>query len=116
MANNFEAARKNLSLLKFVPASGAASRMFKALFNFLERYDAAKETLEAYLERTKDADIKLFSDGLERFAFYKEVASRISTNSNSYGHQVYLFVTKLLSEGGLNFGFYPKGMLPFHKV
>ena len=39
----FEDNRKNLELLKFVPASGAASRMFKAMFNFLDSYEPSKE-------------------------------------------------------------------------
>ncbi|WP_337251752.1 DUF4301 family protein [Maribacter halichondriae] len=34
LIEKFESDRSRLSLLKFVPASGAASRMFKALFNF----------------------------------------------------------------------------------
>ena len=36
---NFEDRSSRLEILKFVPASGAASRMFKALFNFLEEFD-----------------------------------------------------------------------------
>src|SRR5690606_4969854 len=40
--DRFEKEKETISLLKFVPASGAASRMFKALFNFLETFDPAK--------------------------------------------------------------------------
>ena len=35
LVTKFEETKSSLSLLKFVPASGAASRMFKALFNWL---------------------------------------------------------------------------------
>lgn len=114
LIQNFEKERKNLSLLKFVPASGAASRMFKALFNFLDGYDPSKETLKAYIQRTNDKAIELFSEKLTDFAFYQIVQDRISAKATSKDEEVYLFVKELLSDDGLNFGFYPKGLLPFH--
>lgn len=110
----FDAAKKGLSLLKFVPASGAASRMFKALFNFLEAYDPSRETLDTYLTRTGDSDLKVFSEKLKDFPFYDIVQKRIAGKASSKDEEVYLFVKELLSEEGLNFGFYPKGLLPFH--
>jgi len=114
LIEKFENDRSGLSLLKFVPASGAASRMFKALFNFLDSYDSKKESLEEYLQRTNDGDIKKFSDGLTELPFYKIVQHRIGGKATSKGEEVYLFVKELLSEEGLNYGFYPKGLLPFH--
>ena len=69
----YDSKLKDLDILKFVPASGAASRMFKALFAFLNAYDPNNETLQAYLERTNDKDILKFSAGLERFPFYDKV-------------------------------------------
>ena len=48
------------TILKFVPASGAASRMFKDLFEFL-----AGESPEP----TKPAEIQFFEE-IENFAFY----------------------------------------------
>ncbi|MFK5973896.1 MAG: DUF4301 family protein [Flavobacteriaceae bacterium] len=114
LIRNFEKERKNLSLLKFVPASGAASRMFKALFNFLDTFDSSKETLKAYIQRTNDQAIELFSEKMAGFAFYRIVQDRISDKAASKDEEVYLFVRELLSDDGLNFGFYPKGLLPFH--
>lgn len=111
----FNKEKNGLSLLKFVPASGAASRMFKALFNFLESYNPSEEQLESYFERTGDKDLKEFSEGLKEFPFYEIVLQRIVGQSNSVGEEVFLFVKELLSENALNFGFYPKGLLPFHK-
>lgn len=106
---------KNLDVLKFVPASGAASRMFKALFSFLDTYNPKEETLRAYLERTNDKDIKVFSDGLEKFPFYRDVKNSLKLDIDSKGEVVYAIVKQLLNENGLNYGFYPKGLLPFHK-
>jgi hypothetical protein len=110
----YDAKLKDLDILKFVPASGAASRMFKALFNFLDVYKPGEESLEAYLKRTNDKDIKKLSEGLERLPFYKKVIERISDKTDSAGEKVYSFVAELLGNDELNYGFYPKGLLPFH--
>ncbi|WP_299321788.1 DUF4301 family protein [uncultured Maribacter sp.] len=111
----YDSKLKDLDILKFVPASGAASRMFKALFSFLGTYNPAEETLEAYLTRTNDKDIKKFSEGLERFPFYKKVMDRLNLKSDAQGEKVFSFIADLLGENALNYGFFPKGLLPFHK-
>ena len=110
----FESERQRLSLLKFVPASGAASRMFKALYNFLEAYDPSNESMATYVKRTHDTDLKIFSERLTDFPFYKMVQAKIAGQASSKDEEIYLFVKQLLSEKGLNYGFYPKGLLPFH--
>lgn len=111
----YDSKLKDLDILKFVPASGAASRMFKALFAFLNAYDPNNETLQAYLERTNDKDIQKFSTGLERFPFYDKVMESIGISFESEGEKVYKFIAELLGDNALNYGFYPKGLLPFHK-
>ncbi|WP_281541499.1 DUF4301 family protein [Maribacter aestuarii] len=111
----FEKRLPELSILKFVPASGAASRMFKALFNFLETYNPEEESLETYLERTNDKEMSVFADGLEKFPFYENVIKDLKQDYDSKGKKVYDFVNELLDENALNYGFYPKGLLPFHK-
>ena len=115
LVKNFEEAKSTRSLLKFVPASGAASRMFKALFNFLDAYEPSKESLDSYLERTNDSSIKQFSERITEFPFYSIVQGRIADKSLSQGEEVHAFIKELLSDEGLNYGFYPKGLLPFHK-
>jgi hypothetical protein len=110
----YDSKLEDLDILKFVPASGAASRMFKALFNFLEVYNPEEETLEAYFERTNDKDLKVFSEGLERLPFYKKVIERLQKHNGSTGKKVHRFVSELMGENALNYGFYPKGLLPFH--
>lgn len=114
LINKFDSSQKELSLLKFVPASGAASRMFKALFNFLDTYNPAEESLESYFERTNDLALKAFSEGLTDFSFYGIVSKRISGKAASKDEEIYLFVKEMMSEEALNYGFYPKGLLPFH--
>ena len=111
----FEDNRKNLELLKFVPASGAASRMFKAMFNFLDSYEPSKENLSEYIERTGDTDAKKFTENLRDFPFYDLIMSRIEGKTSNKDEEAYLFVKEMLTENGLDYGFYPKGLLPFHK-
>ncbi len=112
---NFDKTKASLSLLKFVPASGAASRMFKALFNFLDVYKPNKEDFKTYLKRTEDRDLLVFSEHLARLPFYEKIKSKIGSNEKTEGQFIYQCVKELLSNDGLNYGFYPKGLLPFHQ-
>ena len=118
--NRYEEARENLDLLKFVPASGAATRMFKALFEFLNGYDPESETVNAYVNRTNAQIIRTFFVGVEKFPFYKELMEEMEKRYPDYiklpyDHQKYLFVKLLLSEDGYDYGSFPKGLLPFHR-
>ncbi len=114
LIERFDTAQGEMSLLKFVPASGAASRMFRALFHFLDSYDPSEESLDDYLKRTDDDEMKTFSEGLTDLPFYKIVQNRISGEASSKDEEVHRFVKEMLSEDALNYGFYPKGLLPFH--
>lgn len=115
LVNYFETHRGSLDLLKFVPASGAASRMFKAMFNFLDAYDPSKESLAEYIDRTGDKDVQKFTDQMSKFPFYNLIMERIKGKAANKDEEAYLFAKEMLVENGLNYGFYPKGLLPFHK-
>jgi len=114
LANDFIEKSKDKSLLKFVPASGAASRMFKALFNFLEAYEPSKESFETYIKRTGDTALEIFFRDQLKLPFYVQIHERIKDKITSEDEGFYLFVKEMLLEEGLNYGFYPKGLLPFH--
>jgi len=77
LIKKFEDSKESTSLLKFVPASGAASRMFKAMFNFLDTYDPKAEKFVAYLDRTKDKDVKAFFDGYKKFCFLRSYSKDV---------------------------------------
>src|SRR5690606_10387108 len=111
----FEAYGTHLDLLKFVPASGAASRMFKALFNFLEAYDPQRESLASYVVRSGDREIQRFAEQLENFPFYGILKERINGKSRTRDGELYLLVEEMLMAHGLDYGAFPKGLLPFHK-
>ncbi|QCX02199.1 DUF4301 family protein [Aggregatimonas sangjinii] len=111
----FQAKRANLSLLKFVPASGAASRMFKSLFNFMNTYDHKKESFQKYVDANDDSAMQFFFENYRAFPFYDTIQARISGKYDSDDEAKQLFVQEMLLEDALNYGFYPKGLLPFHK-
>ena len=118
--NLFDVKRNNYSIIKFVPASGAATRMFKSFFSFIEDYNPELETVNAYINRTKEASLAVFFVGLEKLPFYKIVLEKIEDVYPDYMNvssdkQRYMFVKTMLESNKLNYGFYPKGLLPFHK-
>lgn len=116
----YEAKKKGLDILKFVPASGAATRMFKFLFQFLENYDPESESVNSYINRNKANELSLFFSGLEKFPFYNRVLDATKQNSIEFNDlssdlRKVSIVESLLGSGQLNYGWYPKGLLPFHK-
>lgn len=103
--------KQNYKIIKFVPASGAASRMFKDLFEFLE---APQD------EPFRDFEKKFFTE-INQFAFYDDLNTKCIENEGKN-------ITTLLNEGkyksvinnllgskGLNYGNLPKGLLKFHR-
>ena len=118
--SDYERESKNLEILKFVPASGSATRMFKFLYHFLANFDPEKDTLNAYTNRYKTKDISLFLVGLEKLPFYDKVLRILIKKNQEFAYlegrkKLYLFVSELLSVRGLNYGNQPKGLIPFHK-
>lgn len=116
----FENQRNSKSIVKFVPASGAATRMFKFLFKFLKNYKPKKETINAYINRTEEADLMIFFVGLEKFPFYDNVVKQAKHFFPKYStlskdKQLVAFVKTMLDADKLNLSFQPKGLLPFHK-
>lgn len=97
-------------IVKFVPASGAASRMFKNLFEFL---DAPYNTPETDFE-------KKFFQHIHSFAFFRDLDKTCLKNEGKTINQLLsegnfkAIVSNLLSEKGLDYGALPKGLLKFH--
>ena len=98
-------------IVKFVPASGAASRMFKDMFAFLNGDHDEPQT---------DFEKKYF-DNIDKFAFYDELDAACLKNEGKGIKQLmaegnYKAVVANMLEGkGLNYGQLPKGLLLFHK-
>ncbi len=118
--NYFETKQNDVSISKFVPASGAATRMFKTLFKFIEDYNPETESINSFINRNKDTDLSLFFMGIEKLPFYKLVFEELKVFYPEYeafsdDKQKLLFVKTMLDEEKMNYGFYPKGLLPFHE-
>ena len=116
----YENKKDSLDIVKFIPASGAATRMFKFLFKFLEDYNPEKLTLNSFLKNGDFDELSLFVDSISDFAFLSSVRKKIRKNHPDFKHgtkglRAYLFVKTMLEENGLNYTNMPKGLIPFHK-
>jgi hypothetical protein len=94
--DRFDQQKTSLSILKMVPASGAATRMFKSLFEFLSTGEENKECTK-------------FFDELDHFAFFPELKKLIEGKDDSAD-----ILQKLLGSEGMDYGQKPKGLLAFH--
>lgn len=102
---------------KFVPASGAASRMFKELESFLN----SDKNITLYQIRTDDKYeyILRFFDRLEDFAFYDDLNFVLSQSGLNLTHlktenNFKTILEYLLTEKGLNYSNLPKALIKFH--
>lgn len=91
----YEAQAKSRSVVKFVPASGAATRMFKELFEFVN-------------DDKRGAGIDKLLDNIEKFAFWAELKALLSEGATDK-EKVAAIITK-----GLEYGSKPKALVSFH--
>lgn len=107
--------------VKFTPASGAASRMFKKLYEVIDNY---KGTEEDYLNIMSDRDFQSINytcNNIKNFAFYSDLVQNIESRGvsidNISKNKDFPFLLKsLLGTEGLNYGNLPKGLLKFHRT
>ncbi len=93
------------SIVKFVPASGAATRMFKSLF--------------AALDGKSDKSVDGFFERIHDFAFYSDLKAAMAEKGQNLEQAISTndrktVLTFLLTEEGLDYGSLPKGLLKFH--
>ena len=97
-------------VVKFVPASGAASRMFKNMFSFLNA---------DYSEPTTDFEKEYFAH-IRDFAFREALCEQCKKNEGKCIKELMAegnykaIVANMLEAKGLNYGQLPKGLLLFH--
>ena len=119
-SNYFDTIKGNLKLKKFVPASGAASRMFKFLNEFNHDFDFENETINAYVNRKNANSLTVFLAGIEKFPFFEQIDGKLHElypdfNSWERDKKNYSFIKLLLASDFFDFANKPKGILPFHK-
>ena len=119
-SNFFDSQKDTLKLKKFVPASGAASRMFKFLIEFLNDFNQEKETINAYINRKNDKNLSIFLIAREKFPFHDAILDYLKNEFPSYNQwnnakKEFEYIEALLGTDVFNFANKPKGVLPFHK-
>lgn len=97
MAKDFDVKIKTKDIIKFVPASGAATRMFKALYEFVEK------------DKKNDGIEKILAN-ITKMALYDDLSKHITDNSTEKE-----IIEYIIGKDGLNYGNLPKGLLLFHK-
>jgi len=115
----FDSSFEDYEILKFVPASGAASRMFKTLFEFHEQYDGTDADREAYAKDQGFNSAYNFFSNIQKFPFYGQLKDALAAkgmniqqliDNYDFGPVLDIFLT----ENGLNYAGLPKGLLFFH--
>ena len=91
----YEAQAPTLKIQKFVPASGAATRMFKELFEFVN-------------EGKRGAGIDKLIANLDKFAFYPELQHFVAVDADDKAK------VDAIVKSGLCYGSKPKGLVTFH--
>jgi hypothetical protein len=110
---------ENLAKVKFVPASGAATRMFKALFEFDELFRQSNLDPKI-LQKDAYKHVKECFDRLDHFAFYPHLAEALKKSGRNVQEDLkkkdfHEILAALLGERGLNYGNLPKALLVFHR-
>ena len=108
LLEQYDAYLEGKRIAKFVPASGAASRMFKELYGWLEGDDAPADKVDFFLQN------------LSKFAFKEDLENALKRDGASLdeaiaGKDYKKIIRYLLHEEGLNYGNLPKGLLKFHR-
>ncbi len=121
LSSLFDEYCQDKNVIKFVPASGAASRMFKELQTVLARGEVTKDELQAASDwgGKEEASALKFIESIKRFAFYSDLAS--SLESEGINIETLLregrfkeIISHTLEKPGLNYSNLPKGIIKFH--
>jgi len=118
LITNFDRTAKDIKLIKFVPASGAATRMFKHLFEFREQSGNKKKDEDLINDKDFNS-VGYFFKHLDKFAFYDDLKRIMSRAGNSVDDclkkkDYHTILDYVLTSKGLNYGNLPKGIIKFH--
>lgn len=103
----YESKKEQLDIVKFVPASGAATRMFKCLYTFIN-------------DNRESNDVKKFHSQLHKLPFADILIQTVKTKYPEFENfdskeQTKALIKTLLTTEGLGYGELPKGLIPFHR-
>lgn len=114
----FEKNKHRYQIVKFVPASGAASRMFKELFHFLETVNQDDQS-ELLQSDTSFNSVYNFIKRLKDYAFYPELEASMARDGIAIDDclekkDYFTIIEYVVNAKGLDYGSLPKGLLSFH--
>jgi hypothetical protein len=117
--DKYDQLSRTVNILKFVPASGAATRMFKQLFTFKEHVECGNDP-EVLLADKSFNSIHHFLNDLEKFAFYNDLSECMKKDGLSISDCIKnknytAIIDYVLFEKGLNYSNLPKALLKFHQ-
>ena len=116
--------KNQFSIQKFVPASGAATRMFKEWIFFHQNYKTGKDFYERFVKQhhlsTFETNLDDFLDNLSAYAFYEELMQILLREEPGFHQldenvQVWTAIHYILSDDGLGYQKFPKAFLKFHR-
>ena len=107
----YEQRGKAKKKVKFTPASGAATRMFKGLFEYLSAVNQYQGKENEMLPPT--AEVAHFLNHLSQFPFYETLKAGL-LEKGIFEEAPAEVIKELLQEKGLNYGQLPKGLINFH--
>jgi len=121
LVNQFDEDKKYYDIIKFVPASGAASRMFKNLYSFVEEYenqDIPADFLKK--DKVKPGSVEDFFIGIHDFAFFNDLRNHLQAKGKDIdnmlkNNELVEIIKTLLDTDGMRYGNLPKALLKFHK-
>lgn len=111
----------NYEVLRFVPASGAATRMFKELFEFMSSYDETSDAYKKFISDTRTTSPYAFFENIHEYPFIEELRAVCYKKKDRSLEELldehrYIEVLQLmLTDEGLNLGYLPKGLINFHR-
>ncbi|MEI6901265.1 MAG: DUF4301 family protein, partial [Bacteroidota bacterium] len=118
--NHFEKNAGKYRVEKFVPASGAATRMFKHLYEFRERFANHAEYFQDFLEDQTLYSAYRFFGQLSSFAFLEDLKSVMARDGITLAqllikHDFRTILDYILLNNGLGYGDLPKALIKFHQ-
>jgi hypothetical protein len=116
---NYKTKTAGRDIIKFVPASGAASRMFKLLSEFRAAFKPNQNN-SALLEKRDPQSMYYYFENIREFAFFDELKKTMNDNGKSIEtclekEDYNEILDVLLESSGMNYLNLPKGLLLFHK-
>lgn len=117
--NDYTNALKGKIIMKFVPASGAATRMFKTLYAFREKFRKTDKDKENFRADRSEGSVYTFFEKIRDFAFYNDLNTVMEINGMGLQKCIEDFdmntvISFVLDEDGLNYGSLPKALIKFH--